>query len=240
MQGRSVAVKPPVDVIFLSWNRKAFTELTFGKLLANTDWDLVRRLVVYDDRSTDGTRELLDRMRKDSPVEHRLVYLGYGSPPRTMNHHFAGTDAEYVAKIDSDIALGPGWLTDAHAVIDAAPELDLLGLASGWTGVKDGPLGWEPASHIGGVGLMRSSAFTSRPKIPSDGRMGFGVFQDRYDLVRGWQKPDPQALQLDLLPFEPWTSLSREYIAKGWQRHWPPYQDPTLWEWAFPDWKAAA
>jgi Glycosyl transferase family 2 len=229
-----------IDVIFLSWNRRAFTEYAFANLLANTDWSLVDRLLVYDDRSTDGAREYLDEARKECPVPSSLIYLGFGSPPRTMNHYFAGTPAEYVMKVDSDIALGPGYLSDAHTVMEANPDLELLGLASGWTGVNEGPLGWEPASHIGGIGLMRSSAFTSRPKIPAEGRHGFGVFQDRYDLVRGWLKPDPHALQLDLLPFEPWASLSREYIAKGWQRYWPPYQSPSLWEWAFPDWREAA
>lgn len=228
-----------LDVIYLAWNRREFVECTFPLLLANTDWTLVDRLVVYEDGSTDSTREYLDEAVKQCPVSASLSYLGYGSPPATMNHHFAGTPAELVAKIDSDIALGPGWLNDAVAVMDASPELELLGLASGWTGVKDGPLSWAPASHIGGVGLMRTSAFKSRPPIGHDGRFGFTEFQYAHDLTRGWLTPDPQALQLDLLPFEPWQSLSRRYIAEGWQREWPPYDDPSVWQWAFPDAVAA-
>lgn len=228
-----------IDVIYLSWNRREFAELSFRLLLDNTDWSLVDRLVVYEDGSTDGTREHLDEAIKQCPVPASLSYLGFGSPPATMNHHMAGTKAEMVAKVDSDIALGSGWLTDAHIVMEENPELELLGLASGWTGIKDGPLDWQPASHIGGVGLMRASAFKSRPRIPANGRFGFTDFQYKHDLFRGWLTPDPQALQLDLLPFEPWRSLSRRYIAEGWQREWPPYDDPTLWQWAFPDAVAA-
>ena len=47
------------DILFLAKDRRTFTEMTFGWLLENTNWDLVNRLIVYDDGSTDGTREWL-------------------------------------------------------------------------------------------------------------------------------------------------------------------------------------
>lgn len=47
----------PVDLFYPAWNRLEFTRETFGALLANTEWPLVRELVVYDDGSSDGTRE---------------------------------------------------------------------------------------------------------------------------------------------------------------------------------------
>ena len=46
-----------LDVLYLSRNRREFTAFTFSKLIENTNWDLVDRLVVYDDSSTDGALE---------------------------------------------------------------------------------------------------------------------------------------------------------------------------------------
>lgn len=36
-----------VDVLYLAKGRLEFTKQTFKMLLANTDWDLVHRLIVY-------------------------------------------------------------------------------------------------------------------------------------------------------------------------------------------------
>ncbi len=49
-----------VDLLYLACNRLEFTQETFTALIANTDWQLVHELFVYDDGSQDGTREWLD------------------------------------------------------------------------------------------------------------------------------------------------------------------------------------
>ena len=53
-------VDQSVDVLFLAYNRLAFTQESFKALLENTDWQYVQRLSVYDDGSVDGTREWLE------------------------------------------------------------------------------------------------------------------------------------------------------------------------------------
>jgi hypothetical protein len=134
-----------VELVYLAWNRKVFTEASFALLRANTDWDLVDRLVVYDDCSTDGTRE---------------------------------------------------WL------------------------------------HIGGVGLIRSSAI--RKPMKAHGRYGWTQYQGPLDTA--WIKPDLPVVQLDLIPEEPWRSLAAEYVDKGWARYWTPYDplQPEWWAWVAP------
>lgn len=228
-----------VDIVFVAYNRLEFTRFAFETLLCNTDWSLVSNLVIYDDGSEDGTYEWLrDTEMPDAfdraPTNCFFYQTALRSPTAIMNHYLNPLkgSADIFAKIDNDIAVPPGWLETSLAIMEASPELDLLGLAAGWTGVKEGEPGWEPTSHIGGVGLMRVEAFRSRPPLVPNGRYGFTEFQEGDDtLVRGWITPDVLAVQLDLIPDEPWRSLSEEYIALGWQRRWPPYEDPTLWKW---------
>lgn len=234
-----------VEILYLAWNRRAFTEFSLDTLLANTDWSQVDRLVIYDDGSSDGTRELLDELLGRFPVETVLrAELGRG-PVSIMRHYIATTDAEVFAKIDSDVCVPAGWLEAMLGVLDAHPDVELLGMEAGMSGVAgrkgallDGVYGFEPATNIGGVGLMRTSAFTSRPSMRANGRGGFTEWQHTHKPVRGWITPDLPVALLDRLPFEPWLSLSAKYVREGWQRPWAPW-DPRWMDWAY-SWMAPA
>jgi hypothetical protein len=227
-----------IDVLYLAWNRLQFTKTSFELLLENTNWDLVDRLIVYDDRSTDGTRKYLDKAVYRAPVDVTLSMLGFRSPVRTMLHYLASPPAaRFFAKIDNDIAVPPGWLDALNSVMATNDDLDLIGMQIGFGGDPqagwDGTYGYVPAPHIGGVGLMRTSAFTSRPSMHADGRFGFTAWQQKYDTTIGWITPDVICPQLDLIPDEPYRSLAEKYIAQGWQRRWPPYAEASrrYWDW---------
>lgn len=167
---------------------------------------------------------------------------------------------EVWAKIDNDVIVPPGWLDRCLAVMENQPFLDLLGIeppasrtrapwtprgtkveAPEWAGaghhVYGGAFaGYAPCRSIGGIGLFRSRAFAKREAMkPFATYGGFTDWQERQrDLVKGWVVPPLGLFLLDRLPFDPWASLSVEYIAKGWQRPWTPYDltaGPELWYW---------
>jgi glycosyltransferase involved in cell wall biosynthesis len=233
------------EILYLAWNRLEFTRASLAFLLANTSWDLVDRLIVYDDGSEDGTRELLDELLPAFPVETVLRAEEGRGPVSIMRHHFATTDGDIVAKIDNDVAVPPGWLDHMLDVLAAYPEVELLGMEAGMTEVvgRDGDAAWdgvyrfEPATNIGGVGVMRTSAFASRPPLRPDGLYGFSEWQHTHQPTRGWITPDMPIVLLDRLPFEPWLSLSAEYVARDWQRPWAAW-DETWMSWAW-DWLTA-
>jgi glycosyltransferase involved in cell wall biosynthesis len=236
-----LAVK--VEILYCAWNRLAYTKATLELLRRNTDWSKVTRLTVYDDGSEDGTREFLEGNEIGAYVPaYELRHGGWHSTGATMNDFIALTEADYFVKIDNDIAMPPGWLPILLAVSERHPEYELLGMEAGWSGRYEGIRHRNrytalPARHIGGVGLMRTSAFTHRRPVPlslgKNGRAGFTIWQHRYRPKAGWLKPDLPNVQLDKIPTEPWATLSAYYCEQGWSRPWDPYTDDMKgwWEW---------
>lgn len=222
----SISLKPRVDILYLAFNRLEFTIASLNQMLRATDPDPVNQLVIYDDGSTDGTQDLVAGFLDIATIR----YTRNGSPVGVMNDYLSRDDeTEYFAKIDSDVMLPHGWLDECISVMDAHPELDLLGIeAVGRVG--DGPRTYKRAEHVGGIGLFRRRAFKTLPE--PQGRFGFTAWQARPEVVTGWIQPSLNVVLLDRVPVDPWLSLSNEYEAKGWQRPWPKYSvnDPS-WKW---------
>ena len=231
-----------LDLLYLAWNRLRFTQASFTTMVENTDWCSVRKLVVIDDTSQDGTFEFLQEAIKTVPVPVTLDRKEYRSPVMMMNEYLRHADSDWFCKIDNDIMLPPDWLLKMLSVIskyERRPEpIELLGMEAGMGGRPD-PADWngiydfEPASHIGGVGLMRTKSFKRLGEIGASGRFGFTEYQSRHNMIRGWITPSLPVASLDRVPIEPWRSLSEEYVEKHWQRNWPSYRidTPIWWSW---------
>jgi hypothetical protein len=233
-----------IDILYLAWNRRAFTEASLKALQDNTDWSRVRALCLYCDGigEDDGTRKLMAEFTLSVP--HPEVYFEFaqyrgscfGGPIEIMNHYLRGLvgckPAPWFAKIDNDVIVPPGWLQECLLMLRENPSVDLLGIEA----VCPPAMPHEeraiiPTDHIGGIGLMRTACFTDLP-VP-DGRLGFSDWQIKHDVVKAWLNPGLPVILLDRLPFEPWASLSKEYERKGWQRAWRHYTeaDKALWSW---------
>lgn len=220
-----------IDLIYLTFNRLEFTRESMKAMFANTEWEQVRKLVLYDDGSTDGTREYLKAVKY--PVKTEFIFSKLGGPVAIMNHYLRSKPTEIFAKIDNDTMLPPYWLSECLKVMDAHKKLDLLGIESFYPIVEGRTVrSYVLAKHIGGIGVMRSRCFMSLPQ--ANGRFGFTEWQHSNDRVRrGWINPSLPVFLLDRLHFEPWSKLSLEYVTKRWQRKWTPYDDTrsVLWGW---------
>ncbi len=203
-------------------------------MIENTDWTHVNQLVVYDDGSTDGTWEYLQEAVNRVPVPTILEQTKYRSPVALTNKFVRTTDGDWFVKLDNDVMLPPNWLPEMLGVLERNPDIELLGMEAGMGGRPD-PEGWdgvyyfEPSSHIGGVGLMKTTKFRKCGKIMAEGRFGFGQYQEKFEFVRGWITPSLKVVLLDRMPLEPWLSLSAEYRKRRWQRRWPTYQENDCW-----------
>jgi glycosyltransferase involved in cell wall biosynthesis len=235
-----------LDVLYLAWNRLEFTKRSWAALLENTDWDLVTALYVYDDGSEDGTAFWLSEQMRHVPVLANFIETpALRSPVRTMNEYLDQTVADYFAKVDNDIVMPPHWL---RVMLDAMAQgvsagLELLGVEQGMSGklpLEEDPLldslhprSYEPARHVGGVGLFKTSAFLTRPRVRPNGRFGFTEWQHEHQPVCGWLSPDILMTDLSRLPVKPYRALSEEYVKKNWQRDWPKSDSlrSFYWDW---------
>lgn len=228
-----------IDLLYLAHNRLEFTRETFQTLLAHTNWKLVRRLYVYDDQSTDGTRQYLLSAILSGPVRYELHMGDFGSPVAALADFVQRAQAPLVAKVDNDTMVPSGWLEHCSEVMDNCPELDLLGIEP--MDQVDGKMASTPyfrALCIGGIGIFRRSAFAEGTLRPDRKYYGFQTWQNqqRERLTFGWLNPPLRVFLLDRIPFAPWCEYSSRYIQIGWQRPWPAYpaNDTTRWEWWSP------
>lgn len=233
-----------IDLLYVSYNRLLYTRATFAALLRYTNWNLVRKLYVHDDGSTDGTWEYLLRAINDVPEPAISVLHGtrLGGPVDAMNwyldqHEDDGAPLEIFGKVDNDMIVCPYWLEEMLRVLEAQPELDILGMEPFIGDPTMPPLAARTitlARHIGGKGLIRHRSFAGGQRMNADGYQGFTQWQHAHEGVRkAWVTPDLPVFGLDQLPFEPWLTISDEFVARGWHRHWPPYHvaGGDYWDW---------
>lgn len=229
-------------MLFLTWNRKEFTEVALDCLVRNTNWAMVRRLVIYDDGSEPEQLGAISRLIP-SPADVRVPvdvrHTRRLGPPGVMLDYLRYDPADVFVKIDNDIAVPGMWLEDLTSAWSLT--IDLLGMEVGMPsgihsgmGLEHGERLFVPARHIGGVGMMRTQAFRdARVPMRPDGRYGFTEWQHTNRPIRGWVFPEINAPCLDRLPIEPFVSLSEEYERRKWQRSWwkYPLAADRYWDW---------
>jgi O-methyltransferase len=227
-----------VDLFYLTSNRLEFTRETFAALLENTDWEFVREFVVNDNNSVDGTREWVRQAIKDCPVPVRWIEADYTSPVAAMLNFIRSACAPILAKVDNDAMMPPSWLRQSLEVMDRHPDLQLLSTEALNPHSDDlqAARSYTPSEFVSGLGLYRRQAFARSQPIPMGKYFGLEEWQmAQPKLVRGWINPGLSVFLLDRLPFEPWLTYSKNYMARGWQRDCYRY-DPasTLWKWRWP------
>lgn len=229
-----------VNLLFVAWNRRAYTEASFEALLEHTDWEQVDTLHVHDDASTDGTAAYLQAASARVPASVKFESMKLGGPVAATNRHLdlcrETNDTGGFVKIDSDFVVCPGWLEEVVGVASRNPGVDMLGIQPRYgppvAGHSDDRRA-EEARHIGGVGFMRYRAFEVCRPVPN-GLYGFTEFQCRHPESRkAWITPDVPCFCLDLIDLEPWASLASDYIERGWMRPWAKYVDGgrSYYEW---------
>ena len=246
-----------VSLLFPARNRLEFTQQSWAALMANTDWNLVSEFHIYDDGSTDGTRDWLE-FSYDCIYNELLIYgfqfKGQGSGVyyhRTAFHSPMGVTLDWIkqskapllAKLDNDTIYPPGWLAVALDVMKRNPDLSALGLECMRKPVPFGEFdtpalgkrSYLPATFISGLGIYRRHIFAD--SLPHDnGYFGIEEWQTERHIKAGWILPSLPTILLDRLPIEPWASLSEQYVKAGWQRPWSlelrykPEQH-ELWDW---------
>lgn len=120
-------MKPSVSVILPTYNRAGHLRQAFASIRAQEfrDWELI----VVDDGSRDGTRELVADLSADlaQPVRYHYQENRGAYAARNTGLDLAG--GTYVAFFDSDDCWLPHHLGDCVRALEAHPEVDRVGAA---------------------------------------------------------------------------------------------------------------
>lgn len=244
-----------VDILFCACGRPEFTTVAYDALVENTS-NLNPMIYLYTDGDENNFLALYKHKQPPGFVAQRHYH--YGGPIACTNEMLKVTGGEFIAKVDNDTIVPPGWLETCLDVMRRFSGVDLLGIEP-WTpdgrvfpqwvepALAQDPLGVCPAigtiprivSHVGGIGLFRRRAF-EKYGLPTpnsaDGRFGFTEWQwQNPQMVKAFIDPPLLVFLLDHLPLEPWLSLSAKYEREGIQRphRWlyDAKKHKALWEW---------
>jgi glycosyltransferase involved in cell wall biosynthesis len=116
------ASPPRVSAIIGTWNRARYLGQAISSILRQTVEDL--ELIVADDGSTDETADVV-RGFEDERVRH--LPGPHSGISRNLNRALEAARAPYVALLDSDDWSYPPRLERQAAVLDARPEVAVVG-----------------------------------------------------------------------------------------------------------------
>jgi len=113
--GKVKRIKGRVPILMITWNRLDYTKKAIKAIRENTkDY----KLFIFDNHSTDGTRECL-RELEDVEIYYSDKNTGLVPP---MNYFLRKyPDHRYVAKVDNDTVVSKGWLRKLKEVMEEIP-----------------------------------------------------------------------------------------------------------------------
>ncbi|HTL31420.1 MAG TPA: glycosyltransferase family A protein [Tepidisphaeraceae bacterium] len=184
---------PKVSIVIPTRNRRALLAQTLRSVLAQTydNWEAI----VVDDRSSDGTDEMMAQM---SAVDSRLFFLTRASnnagANACRNEGFAASRGQYVIFLDSDDFLHADCVRNRVREMRRNPDIDF--------------------------GVFACEAFR---ETPGDERVLFNVQTDEHDLDRmlrldiAWQTTSPMWTRKTLKQLGPWDEKLLSW--QDWEFH---------------------
>jgi glycosyltransferase involved in cell wall biosynthesis len=137
--------EPTFSIVMPAFNTASMIGAAIGSALAQTHGDF--ELLVVDDGSTDGTRDVVQCCAADARV--KLLTAGpRGGPGAARNAAIAQARGTYVSMLDSDDLWLPTYLERAGEALDRNPSVGFV-CAESWT--LDDPPGLlrRPAARLG-------------------------------------------------------------------------------------------
>jgi glycosyltransferase involved in cell wall biosynthesis len=112
-----------IEILFIGCNRLGYTRQAVASLLADPTEEFA--LTLWDNASTDGSREFLETVQ-DPRVKRRVLSRENFYLTGAANEVFAKSDADLLAIIPDDFLLPPGWTRPLAAVHADLPQAGLI------------------------------------------------------------------------------------------------------------------
>jgi len=145
--------RPAVTVVICTYNRADLLPAAIDDVLAQGDPRTPAfELLVVDNNSTDGTREIVERA---AARDHRVRYLLETKQglSHARNAGIAAARAPIITFTDDDVRVGADWLATIMRAFDAYPGVSVIGgrVLPVWPAQ---PPAWLTAAHWGPLALV--------------------------------------------------------------------------------------
>lgn len=114
------------SVLICTYNRSGLLRETLESLRA-TQSSRTWNIVVVDNNSNDGTREVVETFAAAAPVHVLYLFEARQGKSYALNTGLASSRGEIVVFTDDDVRVGPTWLDEACNALDHDPSIDYTG-----------------------------------------------------------------------------------------------------------------
>jgi hypothetical protein len=160
--------------------RAEFTRICFERLIKNTDWNLISKVIIIHDMpkvheelkiATESEDTECKKILQGAVKEIKLKEVGvhykemnFGSVAGCQKYAMDISESEYFLKVDSDVAVCKGWLPRLLEVMESYKELIVLGYGLDKTDSNEAVIkenleyGYVPVhdnGHVGGLVIVR-------------------------------------------------------------------------------------
>ena len=116
-----------IHLIFITFNRLHYTRLSLPRLLEDPTEEF--ELTIWDNASTDGTRDYLQNEVKDPRIGEIVFSDENVGQVVAINKVWGESTADLLGKVDNDCLVTPGW---TRTLARAHGEMEHLGVIACW------------------------------------------------------------------------------------------------------------
>lgn len=116
-----------IELIFVTYNRLDYTRQSLQRLLADPTEEF--EVSIWDNASTDGTREYLSSEVTDGRVKEIVFSKENVGQTVALNTVWGRSRADLLGKVDNDCLVTPGW---TRSLASAHSDIKNLGVVACW------------------------------------------------------------------------------------------------------------
>src|SRR5262249_25649167 len=116
-----------VSVVIATYNRSHLIRGAVESVLRQQSAEAAFEVVVVDNNSTDGTKQVVQQMIREEPCSLRYLFEPRQGVSHSGNRGVAAARAPIVAFMDDDVRAGPNWVATIKTLFDQHPNISLAG-----------------------------------------------------------------------------------------------------------------
>lgn len=116
-----------VSVVISTYNRSDVLPRALDSVLHQEAGDVRYEVLVVDNNSTDGTREVIESYVRRGHANLRHLFEARQGVSHGRNAGIAQARAPIIAFTDDDMEVGPDWVAQIKDALDRHPEVDYVG-----------------------------------------------------------------------------------------------------------------